>query len=742
MPAPRCSEPRQKSEVAVSCITAQVNMSSAEKTGNMAAQPERTGLVSPLNPSVAAFEFTSPASSVPSSPDRPSSATLAVMPDGDEVALHKQLMYYFSDQNLAKDAFLVAHMNADMFVPIVLVAGFRNVQARTADVNLVAQILRTLDNVEVDAEGTMARPRNYLLLQSPRGTLIVRDVPAGPNAQQNVETLLESGPKAQTIQCDISGRWFVTFESEEASQVALKLVQGKSVNGTPITASIKVHGPLLRGGGLVQAPFPGQGGGMAPNPGNFMGGYPGYFDPNFAFYGHQAVMPPWGQPYAYAPGMVPSFPVGPGMGMVQGQPMNYMRNPAQFNQPGQNIRRAGNPGNRPEPGRRQPSTSVGAGHERDSRPDQRRGLNNNQQHQNQQQHRRTGSQGNDADHSSNNTNGSSNAGSSKRGAKGKSHEQQNSAHAPKNKKPTKPAADAAQQNAPASSNKKKKEPAAVKPPAPELAADNFPSLPGGNPSRPAGADAGTATATSGGWNRGVRMADIVKRDVPSSPARDSKVSAAPASLSGKPAAPSNRGAGGAATTKPDAGKAAPTVAKVAAADAAPAKAAPATTANPPAPKAAPSAASQVKSAPPAQEVAKKVEAAPAKPKPTKPAWGRSAPGTSAAAIVSGRASSSGGDPAAATKAEVTAQASTPKATNPSTKKADIAAAQSNNAPAATAAAKAVPSGERGGGTRISNDEPTKPPAQSAAKAGAPKSVWGKSSSSKPSFAEMLAKGKK
>ena len=710
---------------------------------DLTAPSSRTGLVSPLNPSVAAFEYTSPSSSVPSSPSRASV-------DGDEdnaTALKRHLSYYFSDQNLAKDAFLVSHMNADMYVPCTLVASFRAIKSRTTDLVLVVEVLRTLDNVEVDDEGTMVRPKNYMLLQSPRGTLIVQDVPTKiKKAGGKVKKLFQGGPNPVTIQADTVGRWFVTFEGgEEASQTALKLLEGKSIDGNLVSASIKVQGPLLRGGGVMAPAFSQAGAQMVPNQGMVGMPFPGYFDPQaqaFAFYGQQPVMSPYA--YAYAPGMVPSYQAGAPVGMVPGQGMNFARmNPAQFqpNQSGGSAQQqvAGN--------NRRTTAANGSGRQDQSRRQSgnRNGNNTNQPNQPQQpsqhsqaKHRRSSSTGSDTSHSSkDNANTNSNSGS----RKGKSNTRPDNsaaAHVPKNKKPTKPAAtDTAQQIAP---TKKKKEP--VKQPAPELALNNFPSL-GGKPSS-SSKDAPIGWGSSGGEN----FADIAKRKMPGSPTRDPKPPSVPpstntASVSGgnnasTTAAPAKKPAAakGPGDKKTGSGSGSDTPAslpKLSVVDTS--FAIPPNTSQPPthsvpADKPTPAAAKPVQAPP-------KVKTAPA---PKKPAWGKPPTKPSAAAIVPGRVSISdttisAPKPAPTPSISQASSATTTSAVKKAShvKKSDAGVAQPK-APVAVEKAPAKKADVPTGIASVTNAEPKQPLAGTTE---APKSVWGQSAGRKPSFAEML-----
>jgi hypothetical protein len=256
--------------------------------------------------------------------------------------LTRSLAYYFSDENLAKDSFLVSQMNADLYVPIALIAGFRQIQTRTNDVQLVVQLLRTCENVEVDREGAMARPANHVFFSQPRGTLMMdlhRD-----STKDAVETLLGEGANATSIMSDQKGRWFISFESEVAGQEMLHLLQSKDVN-----ASLKITGPLRSGPVVMQVgqapalPF-------APAP-SFMPQY-GFFDPQqqqqqqvppYGYYGGQPTIVPFGMynfpaGYQYGGAGAPGGGGGPtGMVGQQVQPGMFANRPQGYGQPSATV---------------------------------------------------------------------------------------------------------------------------------------------------------------------------------------------------------------------------------------------------------------------------------------------------------------------------------------------------------------------------------------------------------------------
>ena len=101
-------------------------------------------------------------------------------------ALKKQIEYYFSRQNLLTDRYLVSQMNADFFVPIKTIASFKMIKALTSDSDLIDNIMKECQAVEVDETATLVRP----YLQPTKNTIILREV--APNTTEQVCTLFRS----------------------------------------------------------------------------------------------------------------------------------------------------------------------------------------------------------------------------------------------------------------------------------------------------------------------------------------------------------------------------------------------------------------------------------------------------------------------------------------------------------------------------------------------------------------------
>eukprot|EP00039_Didymoeca_costata_P007936 m.105523 g.105523 ORF g.105523 m.105523 type:complete len:596 (-) comp13880_c1_seq2:421-2208(-) len=192
-----------------------------------------------LNPQVQPFQSSSQVSPA-QSPER----IQKLGPEELRESIKHQLNYYFSEQNLFKDLFLVSQMNPEMYVKCELVAGFRQIQSRTTDLNLVVELLRESENAEVDAEGLMVRPKNHVYLSQPQFTLVLNNIPADTEISQ-IEALF-SGIGTPKICSDFMGRFFVSFDNQEAIQKAYGAVQTLTFNDQLINFTMKPE-PLLPG---------------------------------------------------------------------------------------------------------------------------------------------------------------------------------------------------------------------------------------------------------------------------------------------------------------------------------------------------------------------------------------------------------------------------------------------------------------------------------------------------------------
>ena len=92
---------------------------------------------------------------------RDGSAAAGLTPEEVAAAIVKQVEFYLSDANLPTDKHLLKHVrkDADGFVPIKLIAGFKRIRALTRDAGAVAAALRSSGELVVDAEGRRVRRR-------------------------------------------------------------------------------------------------------------------------------------------------------------------------------------------------------------------------------------------------------------------------------------------------------------------------------------------------------------------------------------------------------------------------------------------------------------------------------------------------------------------------------------------------------------------------------------------------------
>uniref|UniRef100_A0A915PFD6 HTH La-type RNA-binding domain-containing protein n=1 Tax=Setaria digitata TaxID=48799 RepID=A0A915PFD6_9BILA len=173
----------------------------------------------------------------PSAQRAASTAVIPQSPEQIKKQLKAQLEYYFSRENLMTDRFLRCQMDNDQYVPIRIIAGFPKVKRLTNDYNLVVKVLRESSQVQVDEKGQRVRA------VSKRCTIILREIPESTD-EKEVASMFAGGPPYLSLQYGLNNSWYVTFESEEATERAFLHLQnlGKTFNNKPICARIKTGG--------------------------------------------------------------------------------------------------------------------------------------------------------------------------------------------------------------------------------------------------------------------------------------------------------------------------------------------------------------------------------------------------------------------------------------------------------------------------------------------------------------------
>ncbi|XP_024148179.1 la-related protein 4 isoform X3 [Oryzias melastigma] len=151
-------------------------------------------------------------------------------------SLKKELEFYFSRENLSKDLYLMSQMDSDQFVPIWTIASMEGIKALTTDIDLILDVLRSSPMVQVDEKGEKVRPNHK------RCIIILREVPETTPVEE-VESLFKNDncPKVISVEFAHNNNWYITFQSDTDAQQAYKYLREevKTFQGKPIMARIK-----------------------------------------------------------------------------------------------------------------------------------------------------------------------------------------------------------------------------------------------------------------------------------------------------------------------------------------------------------------------------------------------------------------------------------------------------------------------------------------------------------------------
>lgn len=151
-------------------------------------------------------------------------------------SLKKELEFYFSRENLSKDLYLMSQMDSDQFVPIWTIASMEGIKVLTTDIDLILDVLRSSPMVQVDEKGEKVRPNHK------RCIIILREIPETTPVEE-VESLFKNDncPKVISVEFAHNNNWYITFQSDTDAQQAYKYLREevKTFQGKPIMARIK-----------------------------------------------------------------------------------------------------------------------------------------------------------------------------------------------------------------------------------------------------------------------------------------------------------------------------------------------------------------------------------------------------------------------------------------------------------------------------------------------------------------------
>lgn len=150
-------------------------------------------------------------------------------------AVKTQVEFYFSQQNLANDAYLVSQMNAQMYVPIEVLLGFAKIKELTDDAKVIVEAVRNSKICTLSGKEDAIKPN----IKTERNTIILREISAGTKKEE-IETIFQDiGKQVKNIRSDVGDTWFVTMESEQEAVDTLLALRSKKFKDAPIKARLK-----------------------------------------------------------------------------------------------------------------------------------------------------------------------------------------------------------------------------------------------------------------------------------------------------------------------------------------------------------------------------------------------------------------------------------------------------------------------------------------------------------------------
>ena len=248
-------------------------------------------------------------------------------------AAQKQLEYYFSAENLRKDAYLTSQMDAQKSVAIGVVMKFAKMKALIEkDADTLREAVKASGAITLSEDGE----RIICLLKdvggsggsSNRNTIILRETPSDVTEEEIKEVFAFEGcPPVVKVRADVGDCWFVEMETEDAARDALinlkknnvtlrgEAVKARFKNDTTVRSYYSQPSPSMPQPGVPMANMP-----RGAPPGAVVGGG---FIPFSGFNPHGGYMMAGFQPGAPLPQGYPGVnPVGvigvPGAGQSSG----------------------------------------------------------------------------------------------------------------------------------------------------------------------------------------------------------------------------------------------------------------------------------------------------------------------------------------------------------------------------------------------------------------------------------------
>ncbi len=155
-------------------------------------------------------------------------------------AVGAQLEELFSLSSLKAGTFSASNMNAQMCVPVDVIAQMSQIRAITVDEGIILEAAEARSACIVTPNGI--RPN----VRSERNTIILRDLPSNTDPRRVEAIFKDAGMEVPiSVRADVGDTWFVTFKTEDDAMKSILELRGSEFEGNPIKARLKSEN-LLR----------------------------------------------------------------------------------------------------------------------------------------------------------------------------------------------------------------------------------------------------------------------------------------------------------------------------------------------------------------------------------------------------------------------------------------------------------------------------------------------------------------
>lgn len=144
-----------------------------------------------------------------------------------------------SKSNLEEDAFIRQHMNAQMYVPLCILAAHHNLTklGPSANIETLLTAARRSEKLNVDTDNLLIRP----VMKHKRNTIILHDLPDGAT-EEDLRGLFKDCPEHDNLcalKPDVNHTAFVSFQTDESAQMAALWLRSQKLHGEAVQCAIK-----------------------------------------------------------------------------------------------------------------------------------------------------------------------------------------------------------------------------------------------------------------------------------------------------------------------------------------------------------------------------------------------------------------------------------------------------------------------------------------------------------------------